>query len=236
MSFMVKAKRRKEARGFGKPLTHKKINEQEFIRASLESPELFKLWSYMAGFAEVANSVTTKEAINFWNQYWLIAITILGQVDLADSKHFLWFRRLKGVTLLALTHLGESFNSSSSLAFYQAAQTPFTLMGETTLEIGLAFASKNVIYKGKSITVYKGTDDFIGKGELMIAVKHSSGCWSHYPYSDNASVPLSEYKKAKLELERFPIPLKGELIHPQSGKLAKLLGLTVKEDYAYLIK
>jgi hypothetical protein len=70
----------------------------------------------------------------------------------------------------------------------------------------------------------------------MIAVKHSSGCWSHYTCNDNAPVPLSDYKKAKLELEKFPLSLKGELIHPQSGKLAKILGLTIKENYAYLIK
>jgi hypothetical protein len=72
--------------------------------------------------------------------------------------------------------------------------------------------------------------------ELMIAVKHSSGCWSQYPCNDNAPVPLSDYQKAKLELEKLSISLKGELIHPQSGKLAKILGLTIKENYAYLIK
>jgi hypothetical protein len=70
----------------------------------------------------------------------------------------------------------------------------------------------------------------------MIAVKHSSGCWSQYPCNDNTPVPLSDYTKAKLELEKLPISLKGELIHSQSGKLAKILGLTIKENYAYLIK
>jgi hypothetical protein len=70
----------------------------------------------------------------------------------------------------------------------------------------------------------------------MIAVKHASGCWSHYPSVDNAPVPLSDYKKAKLELENYSTSLKGELTHSQSGKLAKLLGLQVNGDYAYLIK
>jgi hypothetical protein len=74
------------------------------------------------------------------------------------------------------------------------------------------------------------------RGELMIAVKHASGCWNHYPSPENMSIPLSDYKKAKLALKKFPISLKGQLIHSQSNKLAKLLGLTVRENYAYLIK
>jgi hypothetical protein len=76
----------------------------------------------------------------------------------------------------------------------------------------------------------------MGRGELMIAVRHASGCWNHYPSPGNVIVPLSDYKKAKSALKKIPISLRGELIHSQSAKLAKLLGLTVIGDYAYLIK
>jgi hypothetical protein len=109
-------------------------------------------------------------------------------------------------------------------------------MGETTIEVGLAFGANNIIYSGESLTVYKGVDNFMGRGELMIAVRHASGCWSHYPSPDNVHIPLSDYKKAKSALKKFPISLRGELIHSQSEKLAKLLGLTVRDNYAYLIK
>ncbi|MEG5056188.1 MULTISPECIES: hypothetical protein [unclassified Microcoleus] len=70
----------------------------------------------------------------------------------------------------------------------------------------------------------------------MIAVKHVIGCWSLYPFPQTLSVPFSDYKQAKLALKNFPTSLKGELVHYHSSKLAKLLGLTINGNYAYLIK
>lgn len=109
-------------------------------------------------------------------------------------------------------------------------------MWDTTLEIGLAFANNNVIYAGQGLVVWKGCDGSRRRGELMVAVKHSSGCWNHYPSLENLSVPFSDYRQAKLALEKFPLSLRGELYHPRSNKLARLLGLTVKGNYAYLVK
>ena len=116
------------------------------------------------------------------------------------------------------------------------AQTQFISIGETTIEIGLAFHENNIIYWGQRLIIHKGKDNPNERGELMIAVKHSSGCWNYYPSRENLTILLSDYKKAKLALEQFPHPLKGELMHSQSGKLAELLGLTIKNNYAYLIK
>lgn len=101
------------------------------------------------------------------------------------------------------------------------------------IEVGLAFKANNVIYDGDSLMVYKGTDTAEEIGELMIAVKHASGCWNHYPSPENLPVSLSDYKKAKATLAKFPTSLKGELIHPQSIKLAELMGLKVRQNYAY---
>lgn len=120
--------------------------------------------------------------------------------------------------------------------FLEEAQTQFVSIGETTIEIGLAFYENNIIYWGENLIIHKGNDTTNDRGELMIAVKHSSGCWNYYPSRDNLTIPLSDYKKAKLALEQFSEPLKGELMHSQSGKLAELLGLTIKDNYAYLIK
>jgi hypothetical protein len=176
--------------------------------------------------------------INWWKTYWTKAITILGRVNIGDPQLLPLLRRLKGITLFLLEEMANSFTKSSALEFALGLESEwqFLSMGETTIEIGLAFGAKNIIYAGEAITVYKGVDSREGKGELMIAVKHASGCWSHYPSSDNAPVPLSDYKKAKLELESFPTSLRGELTHYHSKKLAKLLGLSVNGNYAYLIK
>jgi hypothetical protein len=197
MSFMPKAKRRKEARGFGKSFTQKKFNEQEFMRAGIEFPKLFELWTCIVGLAQIASALTPKKAVNCWKEYWFMAASILGQSNIAEAKHFFGLPRIKGVTLFALEETVNSLDRYSLLEFSLQTRTHYCSMAETTLELGLAFAAKTIIYAGKSITVYKGKDDSNGKGELMIAVKDSSGCWSHYPCNDNARVPLSYYKKAK---------------------------------------
>ena len=189
----------------------------------------------MVGFTEIANTLTKKQAIKFWTAYWEEAVPILGRLNIG-SEHFFLLTRLKGVTLLFREEVANSLDRSSMLEFSNEGKTQFSLMGETTIEIGLAFGVNHVIYAGKALTVYRGKDDCLGKGELMVAVKHASGCWSHYPSPENAHIPLSDYKKAKSALKNFPISLRGELIHSQSNKLAKLLGLTVRENYAYLIK
>ncbi|WP_333399230.1 hypothetical protein [Microcoleus sp. K4-B3] len=135
-----------------------------------------------------------------------------------------------------MSEIAQSLKRTSLLEFYLETRSEHYLMGETTFEIGLAYMNKNIICVGKNLIVYKGKDDEIGEGELMIATKNLNGCWNHYPHQDNEAVPLSDYKKAKLALEKFPVSLKGELVHRQSEKLAKLLGLTVKDGYAYLVK
>jgi hypothetical protein len=217
----------------------KEIYSQKYFQACEKSQGLFALWFDMVNVASTANFFTdVQSTIEWWEAYWTKAITILGQVNIGDPQLFPWLRRLKGVTLFVLEEMANSFtkSSASKIALALESQLPFLSMGETTIEIGLAFGAKNIIYAGETITVYKGVDSPRGKGELMIAVKHASGCWSHYPSVDNAPVPLSDYKKAKLELENYSTSLKGKLTHSQSEKLAKLLGLTVRDNYAYLIK
>ena len=232
---MQKVKSRKQAPSSGKSYTEKVFGEQEFIKACTDSPELLKLWYYTLNFGETVSILSKTEALNFWQKYWKNAVAVLGRINVADPKHRFWFPRLKGVLLFALEELSHSLDKPSALEFLARGSTRFELLGETTIEIGLAFGTDRIIYAGKAVAVYKGVDDIVGKGELMIAVKHeASGCWSHYPSPKNARVPLSDYKKARSELANFPTALKGELRHSQSGKLAKLLGLTVKDNYAYL--
>jgi hypothetical protein len=250
---MGKAQRRKQARGFGKISTRKnssdqkffQVNDSEFLEACEKSPELAALWFCMVDFIQRANNVTKTEAIEFWQEYWGMAILVLGQANIGDpqyhSEHGFWLGRIKGVTLFALQNLRDCSSKAFMSEFYSKVYgnevtKQFVSMGEVTIEVGLAFQDGCIIYAGKSLIVYKGKDDYSEKGELMIAVKHKSGCWSHYPSPDNVSIPLSDYKKAKLELKKFPTSLKGELTHFGAGKLAKLLGLTVKDNYAYLIK
>jgi hypothetical protein len=216
-----------------------KVFNQRYFQLCEKSQGLFELWFYMVNFAQIPSAVTDVQfKIKWWENYWEKAVSVLGRVNISDPQLFNWLRRVKGVTMYVMEELGKSFSPSSMLEFssvMEPGKQPLS-MGETTIEVGLAFAANNIIYFGKSLTVYKGTDTFMGRGELMIAVKHASGCWNHYPSSENVSIPLSDYKKAKSELEKFPTSLRGKLIHSQSEKLAKLLGLTVKDNYAYLIK
>jgi hypothetical protein len=216
-----------------------KVFNQRYFQLCEKSQGLFELWFDMVNFAQIASAVTNVQfTIKWWENYWEKAVSVLGRANISDPQLFNWLRRVKGVTMYVMGELGKSFSPSSMLEFSSVmvpGKQPLS-MGETTIEVGLAFAANNIIYFGKSLTVYKGTDTFMGRGELMIAVKHASGCWNHYPSPENMCIPLSDYKKAKLALKKFPISLKGELIHSQSNKLAKLLGLTVRENYAYLIK
>jgi hypothetical protein len=215
------------------------IFNQRYFQTCEKSQGLFALWFDMVNYSQTASLFTDVQSIiKWWKEYWTKAITILGRVNIGDPLLFPWFRRLKGIILFVLEEIANSLTKSSALEFALAleAESQFLSLGETTLEIGLAFDAKNIIYAGEAITVYKGVDSARGKGELMIAVKHASGCWSHYPLNENAPVPFSDYKKAKIELKNFPTSLRGELIHTQSRKLAKLLGLSINGNYAYLIK
>lgn len=216
------------------------IFNQRFEETLTKSQGLLVPWFNMASFAQIVSTTTTTktQAIDFWENHWKLSIPILGKASIADPHIGYWLRRLKGVTMFVLDELRTSLDQFAVLEFLAAFEQkkPSLSMGETTIEIGLAFGHNNIIYAGEGITVYKGKDDTTGRGELMIAVKHASGCWNHYPSPDNVKPPLLEYKKAKSVLGKFPISLRGELIHPRSEKLAKLLGLTVKEGYAYLIK
>ncbi|MEG4121769.1 hypothetical protein QUA43_30395 [Microcoleus sp. N9_B4] len=234
---MAITKSRKQAPSSGKSYTEKEFNEQELIRAGVESPELFQLWIYTLKFADTISILSKREALNFWQKYWKTAVAVLGRINVADPKHRFWFPRLKGLLLFALEELIDSLDKPDLVEFSNRGSTRFELLGETTIEIGSAFGTDRIIYAGKAVTIYKGVDDIVGKGELMIAVKHeASGCWSHRPSPKNAPVPLSDYKKSKSALREYPAALKGELTHSQSRKLAELLGLTVRENYAYLLK
>ncbi|MCC3475472.1 MAG: hypothetical protein JGK10_27660 [Microcoleus sp. PH2017_13_LAR_U_A] len=254
---MGEAKRRKEAQARGIPTvprrkiftkfekTFAKLCEKfacdgdfELQQAREQSPLLAEIWLRMVAFAQLAEagSITKTEAVNFWITYWEDdVVNILGRIDIRLPKHWYWLTRIKGVTVLAVKELCNSLGKRYE-DFLKEIQTQFVSIGETTIEIGLAFHENNIIYWGESLIIHKGKDNTNDRGELMIAVKHSSGCWNYYPSRDNLTIPLSDYKKAKLALEQFPDPLKGELMHSQSGKLAELLGLTIKDNYAYLIK
>lgn len=255
---MGEAKCRKEAQALGIPTlarskfftkfekTFAKLCEEfacdgdfELQQAREQSPLLAEIWLRMIAFTQLAEtgSITKTEAVNFWKNYWEVDIVnILGQIDIRLPKHWYWLTRIQGVTILAAEELCNSLGNLYK-DFLKEIQTPqFISIGRTTIEIGLAFHGNYIIYWGESLIIHKGKDIPNERGELMIAVKHSSGCWNYYPSRDNLTIPLSDYKKAKLALEQFTDPLKGELMHSQSGKLAELLGLTIKDNYAYLIK
>lgn len=214
------------------------IYSPKYYLALEKSQGLFILWFELANFALSLNCATAKTAISFWEAYSLRAITLLGQARLNDVRLFPWFRRLRGISLFVIEGHYRSFPELArlKLASVMEQKKEFFSLWDTTLEIGLAFANNNVIYAGQALMVWKGRDGVKERGELMIAVKHSSGCWNHYPSSQNLSVPFSDYKQAKLALEKFPLSLRGELYHQRSNKLARLLGLTVKNNYAHLVK
>ena len=214
------------------------IYSPKYFLALEKSQGLFILWFDLANFALSLNCATAKTTISFWESYSIRATTLLGQVRLDDARLFPWFRRLRGISLFVLEEMFRSLSEVSrlKLALVMKSKKSFFSLWDTTLEIGLAFANNNVIYVGQALIVYKGFDGVKGRGELMVAVKHSSGCWSHYPSPQNQYVPFSDYKQAKLALEKFPLSLQGELYHQRSNKLARLLGLTVKNNYAHLVK
>jgi hypothetical protein len=216
-----------------------KIGNREFSRASKDSPELLLLWFEMVLFGERlrTSTITPQQIIDFWQEYWASAIPVLGRLDVRDTNIGDWLSHIKGVIMFVLEQQARILDQSSGKRFasIMIARKPILSMAEVTIEIALAFREDNVIYDGRDLIVYKGKDTFTERGELMIAVKHASGCWNHYPSPNNVRISLSEYKKAKIELAKFPTPLKGELIHSQSGKLAKTLGLTLGKDYAFLI-
>lgn len=254
---MGEAKRRKEAQASGIPTvpsnkiftkvekTFAKLCEEitcdrdfKLQQAREQSPLLAEIWLRLLAFVKVteAGNITKKEAINFWRTYWEDdVINILGRIDIKLPKHWYWLTRIKGLTILAIKELYKSLGNLPE-DFVKEMQTQFVSIGETTIEIALAFHENNIIYWGENLIIHMGENNPKNRGELMIAVKHSTGCWNYYPSRDNLTVPLSDYKKAKLALDIFPEPLKGELMHSQSSKLAKLLGLKIKDNYAYLIK
>lgn len=210
----------------------------KYFLALEKSQGLSLPWLELGYIVSLLDHLTVQVAINLWDSYSVSAAAALGQVRLSDPRLVPWFRRLRGASLFALERLLSSLPKSSALQFSAAisAKKEFYSLWDTTLELALAFANNNVIYAGQALTVWKGGDGLKGRGELMIAVKHSSGCWNHYPFSENLSVSLSDYKQAKLALKKFPLSLQGELYHQRSNKLARLLGLTVKNNYAYLVK
>lgn len=214
---------------------------QRFLETLEKSQGLFLLWASMNNFANEMESriISKAEAKELWNDHWNVAQPILGRANLKDPLVHSWLRRLKGITLFVVEKLALSLSLKDGLTFFSPGENqPIAMMGETTIEIGLAFWHNNIIYAGKHLIVYKGKDEgdsIEGRGELMVAVKHASGCWTHYPSPENEKIPLSDYKRAKAELKKFSTFLRGELIHERSEKLAKLLGLTVKGRYACLV-
>lgn len=210
----------------------------ELLQAREQSPLVAEIWLRMLTFSQLAKerSITKTEAVNFWKTYWEVdVVNVLGRIDIRLPQHWYWLTRIKGISILAVNEL-HNYLGKSYKDFLKEIETQYITIGETTIEIGLAFHENYIIYWGENLIIHKGKDTSNGKGELKIAVKHSSGCWNYFPSHENLTINLSDYKKAKLALEQFPDPLKGELMHSQSGKLAKLLGLKVKDNYAYLIK
>lgn len=181
-------------------------------------------------------SVTTEELIKFWDEFWEIAIRILGQAHLENPQTQLWISRLKGILLHFLDRIALSDNDCQrKFTFYVDSTQMFDRIGETTMEIGLAFGRNDIIYQGKARIIYKGKDDLEKSGELMIAVKHQTGCWNHYPSQENVKEPRSDYKKGKMALKNYSASLRGKLLHSQSSRLAKLLGLKVENGYGLLV-
>ncbi len=255
---MGEAKRRKEAqaRGISTVPSSKIFTKVEKFFAGLcvealferdlkiqqareQSPLLAKIWLRMLAFVKLtqAGNITKTEALSFWRTYWEEAIiNVLGKIDIRLPEHWYWITRLDGLTMLAIKELANCLGNHFDDNFAKEINTQFLSISDTTINIAKAFQNNNIIYWGEILIIHKGDDTPKEKGELMIAVKHSSGCWTYHPSNENLTIPLSDYKKAKLALEQFPDSLKGELKHSQSGKLAKLLGLTLKDNYAYLIK
>jgi hypothetical protein len=254
---MGEAKRRKEAQARGISTvprnkifiklekTFAKVSEEfafdndfKLQQAREQSPLLAEIWLRMLAFVKLTEeaSITKTDAVIFWRTYWdNDIINILGQIDIRLPEHWYWLTRISGLSMLALKELCKCLGNYYE-DFTKEMQTQFVSIGEATIEIAMAFHDNNIIYWGERLIIHKGYDTPKERGEIIISVKHSSGCWNYYPSSENLTVPLSDYKKAKLALKEFPYPLKGELMHSQSNKLAQLLGLRIKDNYAYLIK
>ncbi|MEK0182543.1 MAG: hypothetical protein EAZ78_00275 [Oscillatoriales cyanobacterium] len=253
---MGEAKRRKEAqaRGFGKTsktpqittssnifyrTLHQisEIEDVEFQQNREKSPYLALLWSALVTFHNHIDNYTLLEIVDFWQKYWEKAAYLLGEIELSEHPHLIWISNIKTMRLMILKNLEKSLKNDNQY-FLEHGTTLFSSMAETTIEVALSMYRPTdcIIYYGKNLVVYKGYDSIELQGELMIAVKHVIGCWSLYPFPHTLSVPFSDYKQAKLALKKYPTSLKGELVHYHSSKLAKLLGLTIKGNYAYLIK
>ncbi|MCC3592665.1 hypothetical protein [Microcoleus sp. PH2017_28_MFU_U_A] len=251
---MGKAKQRKKARRLGKTSTtpqtstssnifyrtlHQisEIEDVEFQKNRENSPYLALLWSALVAFHNDIDNYTLLEIVDFWKKYWEKAAYLLGEIELSEHRHLIWMSNIKTMRLMILKNLENSLKNDNQY-FLEHGTTPFSSMAETTIEVALSMyrATECIIYYGKKLVVYKGYDSIELQGELMIAVKHVIGCWSLYPFPHTLSVPFSDYKQAKLALKNYPTPLKGELVHYHSSKLAKLLGLTINGNYAYLIK
>lgn len=219
-----------------------KIHNQRLLDALKESQGLLIPLLGIAIFAQVASTAKKTEAIHFWDNSWTVSTLILGAANIANPQLCPWLLVLSSGFSHVLDTLRKSLDESAIAEFehvFYAEDRSLHSLGETTIGLGMAFGYKNIIYAGESLIVYKGVDSGTSlkdRGDLMIACKHASGCWNHYPSSENMKIPLSDYKKAKAKLNEFPISLIGELIHPQSEKLAKLLGLAIKGKYACLIK
>jgi hypothetical protein len=251
---MGKAKRRKKVRGFGKTSTIpqtsiplnvftktinklSQIEDVDFQQTRENSPYLALLWSTLVTFHNHIDNYTLLEIVDFWEKYWEKAAYVLGEIELSDPRHLSWLSNIKIINLMILKKLENTFNKNDIQYFFEHGTTPFTAMAETTIEVGLSMYHHIdcIIYSGKNLVVYKGKDTINVQAELMIAVKHVIECWSLYPFPHTLSVPFSDYKQAKLALKNYPTSLKGELVHYHSRKLAKLLGLTIKGNYAYLM-
>ncbi len=200
----------------------------------------------MVFYHENLHTFSAIEAARLWRKYIVASIPVLGSAGIGNPEYALeqdfWLGRIKGMALANIQVLHFLFNDVQMRTFYEGVygknecDRQYILLAETTIEVGLASLADLVLYNGKNLVVYKGVDTVDTQGELMIAVKHKSGCWGHYPSPDNLKVNLSEYKCAKQRLADFPVSLKGEIVHPASVKLSKLLGLVVKNNYAYLVK
>ncbi|MDP8933283.1 MAG: hypothetical protein M3N42_03825 [Cyanobacteriota bacterium] len=216
------------------------FGQVKLLEACTKSPMLADAWFRMIAFAQSAKEclLTEKEVVDFWGFYWEDEIVkALGQVDIKLPENWMLVTRIKGAALAAAAFLAEGLSANCDPDLLEKACSQYISIGECTLEVALAYHAGNIIYWGNNLLVHTGQDTEEEAGEIMIAVKHSSGCWNYFPSSDNNRVSLSDYKLAKSAVEQYPRPIQGELIHSQSGKIARLLGMEVKDNnYAYLVR
>lgn len=183
---------------------------------------------------------TEEVASKFFNDFFLVSLDVFSKIDFTclnvDTGE--WLKKLKGVLYhvfkLAINCCSTQKEKLEVIAIFDDVNDTLFEKVSTTLEIGLAYDAKRVIFTGKSLIAWQGTDTEEKKGELMIAVKRFDFGYSFYPSSTKTILPpLSDYKTLKSKLSAFG-GLKGKLLHGKSEKLVKILNLQIQDDWAFV--